>query len=100
MDKKNINEILKDASNFFRTHGTPFVRDEEPAEDDDTEILTDAAAKFATLMNNIKPAAVDILLSKEHEFLAAVHALIEKHKTLETVEQIDKLNKDILKICK
>ena len=100
MDKKNINEILKDAKEFFRTHGTPFVRDEEPIEDDDTEVLTDAATKFATLMNNIKPAAVDMLLSKEHEFWAAVHALIEKHKTLETVEQIDKLNKDILKICK
>ena len=72
-------------------------------DDDDDEIPEEVAEhlkKQADLFCNIRPKAVDILMEREHEFVDAIRQLVDKHKSLETVEQIEKLTKDILKLCK
>ena len=48
----------------------------------------------------MRPAVLDILLEKEKDFFAAMEQLEQKHKTLTTIEDIEKLTKDILKLCK
>lgn len=96
MEKKNLNEILNDVAKFFKAHQEPMKCDcdEEPC---DLENLSD---RFVSVVSQIKPAAVDILMEHEYNFLSAMKALVEKHKSLETVEQIAKLNEAILKLCK
>ena len=103
MDKTLNKEIFDDFRNFLKTrecfHPTrPCDNDDDDSMED--EEIAEMAAKQADLFCKIRPKAVDILVEKEHEFLGAVKELIEKHKTLETVEQIEKLTKDILKLCK
>ena len=103
MNEKNLKEICDDFTKFLKAHEnfkpTCYCDDD----DDDSmvdEEIAEMAAKQANLFCQIRPKAVDILVEKEHEFLGAVKELIEKHKTLETVEQIEKFTKDILKLCK
>lgn len=102
MDKNLNKELFDDFRNFLKTHECfnptcPCDNDDDSMEDEE---IAEMAAKQANLFCQIRPKAVDILVEKEHEFLGAVKELIEKHKTLETVEQIEKLTKDILKLCK
>jgi hypothetical protein len=108
MDKNLNKELFDDFRNFLKTHECfkpTCHRDDDSDSMDDMmgmadEEIAEMAAKQANLFCQIRPKAVDILVEKEHEFLGAVKELIEKHKTLETVEQIEKLTKDILKLCK
>ena len=75
----------------------------DDCDDDDDEIpeeIAEQLQKQAKLFCDIRPKAVDILMDKEHEFVDAIKQLVDKHKSLETVEQIEKLTKDILKLCK
>ena len=108
MDEKNLKEICDDFTKFLKTHECfkpTCHRDDDSDSMDDMmgmadEEIAEMAAKQANLFCQIRPKAVDILVEKEHEFLGAVKELIEKHKSLETVEQIEKFTKDILKLCK
>lgn len=106
MDKKNLNEVFSDFREFLRAHAKPLC----PCNDDDDsmddmmgmaeEEIAELAEKQANLFCQIRPKAVDILMDREHEFVDAIKQLVDKHKSLETVEQIEKLTKDILKLCK
>lgn len=103
MNEKTLKEISDDFTNFLKTHEC--FKPTCPCDDDDDysmadEEIAEMAAKQANLFCQIRPKAVDILVEKEHEFLGAVKELFEKHKSLETVEQIEKFTKDILKLCK
>lgn len=103
MDKTLNKELFDDFRNFLKTRECfnptcPCDNDDDDSTED--EEIAEMAAKQANLFCQIRPKAVDILVEKEHEFLGAVKELIEKHKSLETVEQIEKLTKDILKLCK
>ena len=103
MDKNLNKEIFDDFRNFLKTRecfNTTCPCDNDDDDSMENEEIAEMAAKQANLFCQIRPKAVDILVEKEHEFLGAVKELIEKHKTLETVEQIEKLTKDILKLCK
>lgn len=105
MDEKNLKEICDDFTKFLKEHSHfPAPCDDSDSMDDmmgmAEEEIAEMAAKQANLFCQIRPKAVDILVEKEHEFLGAVKELIEKHKSLETVEQIEKFTKDILKLCK
>lgn len=106
MDKKNLNEVFSDFREFLRAHATqPFCpRDDGDSMDDmmgmADEEIAEQLEKQAKLFCDIRPKAVDILMDKEHEFVDAIRQLVDKHKSLETVEQIEKLTKDILKLCK
>lgn len=103
MDKALNKEIFDDFRNFLKTRKCfnptcPCDNDDNDSMED--EEIAEMAAKQADLFCQIRPKAVDILVEKEHEFLGAVKELVDKHKSLETVEQIEKLTKDILKLCK
>lgn len=105
MEKKNLNEVFSDFREFLRAHAKPLC----PCDDGDSmddmmgmadEEIAEQLEKQAKLFCDIRPKAVDILMDKEHEFVDAIRQLVDKHKSLETVEQIEKLTKDILKLCK
>lgn len=105
MEKKNLNEVFSDFRDFLRAHAKPLCpRDDSDSMDDmmgmAEEEIAELAEKQANLFCQIRPKAVDILMDREHEFVDAIKQLVEKHKSLETVEQIEKLTKDILKLCK
>lgn len=103
MDKTLNKELFDDFRDFLKTRECFKPTCSCKNDDDDSmedEEIAEMAAKQANLFCQIRPKAVDILVEKEHEFLGAVKELIEKHKSLETVEQIEKLTKDILKLCK
>lgn len=108
MEKKNLNEVFSDFREFLRAHAKPLCPcddcDDSDSMDDmmgmTDEELAEQLQKQAKLFCDIRPKAVDILMDKEHEFVDAIRQLVEKHKSLETVEQIEKLTKDILKLCK
>lgn len=106
MEKKNLNEVFSDFREFLRAHGAKPLC---PCDDSDSmddmmgmaeEEIAELAEKQANLFCQIRPKAVDILMDREHEFVDAIKQLVDKHKSLETVEQIEKLTKDILKLCK
>lgn len=103
MEKKTLKEVCDDFTKFLKEH-SQFPRPVcDDCDDDDDEIpeeIADQLQKQAKLFCDIRPKAVDILMDKEHEFVDAIKQLIDKHKSLETVEQIEKLTKDILKLCK
>ena len=103
MDKTLNKEIFDDFRNFLKmrecfNQTCPCDNDDNDSMED--EEIAEMAAKQADLFCQVRPKAVDILVEKEHGFLGVVKELIEKHKTLETMEQIEKLTKDILKLCK
>lgn len=105
MEKKNLNEVFSDFREFLHAHAKPlYPRDDSDSMDDmmgmAEEEIAEMAEKQANLFCQIRPKAVDILMDREHEFVDAIKQLVEKHKSLETVEQIEKLTKDILKLCK
>lgn len=106
MEKKNLKEICDDFTKFLKEHSQfPCSACDDCDSMDDMmgmadEELAEQLQKQAKLFCDIRPKAVDILMDKEHEFVDAVRQLVEKHKSLETVEQIEKLTKDILKLCK
>lgn len=105
MEKKNLNEVFSDFREFLRAHAKPLCpRDDSDSMDDmmgmAEEEIAEMAEKQANLFCQIRPKAVDILMDREHEFVDAIKQLVDKHKSLETVEQIEKLTKDILKLCK
>lgn len=105
MEKKNLNEVFSDFRDFLRAHAKPLCpRDDSDSMDDmmgmAEEEIAEMAEKQANLFCQIRPKAVDILMDREHEFVDAIKQLVDKHKSLETVEQIEKLTKDILKLCK
>lgn len=72
--------------------------------------MTDLAKEFIKWLNEhtdplnddepAQPKALDILLDAEDRYFGALQKLNEKHRSLETVEQIDKLTKEIEKLCK
>lgn len=72
--------------------------------------MTDLAKEFIQWLNEhtdplnddepAQPKALDILLDAEDRYFGALQKLNKKHRSLETVEQIDKLTKDIEKLCK
>ena len=101
---KNMQEICDDFTKFMREHSKfPWPVENDCDDDDDDEIPEEVAEHLkrqADLFCNIRPKAVDILMEREHEFVDAIRQLVDKHKSLETVEQIEKLTKDILKLCK
>lgn len=103
MEKKTLKEVCDDFTKFLKEH-SQFPRSVcDDCDDDDDEIpeeIAEQLQKQANLFCDIRPKAVDILMDKEHEFVDAIRQLVEKHKSLETVEQIEKLTKDILKLCK
>lgn len=95
MDKERLKQLLRDRERAL----AEFER-QQCNEEDIPEEVAEQLKKQADLFCNIRPKAVDILMEKEHEFVDAIKQLVEKHKSLETVDQIDKLTKDILKLCK
>lgn len=50
--------------------------------------------------DKLKPAVLNILMDAEKDFFAALEKLQEKHSSLTTIEDIVKLTKDVLKLCK
>lgn len=50
--------------------------------------------------DTLAPKAFTILMDAEEKFFDALEQLRQKHSSLTTVEQIDKLTKEILKLCK
>lgn len=63
--------------------------------------LTDHTDPIADAVREPEPPkALDILLDAEARYFAALETLDKKHRGLTTVEQIDKLTKDIEKLCK
>lgn len=106
MDKEKLNKICDDFGSFLRAHSKfpGEIHDDcddcDDCDDDIPEEIAEHLKKQADLFCNIRPKAVDILMDREHEFVDAIRQLVEKHKSLETVEQIEKLTKDILKLCK
>lgn len=105
MEKKTLKEVCDDFTKFLKEHSHfPAPCDDGDSMDDmmgmADEELAEQLQKQAKLFCDIRPKAVDILMDKEHEFVDAIKQLVEKHKSLETVEQIEKLTKDILKLCK
>ena len=103
MEKKTLKEVCDDFTKFLKEH-SQFPRPVcDDCDDDDDEIpeeIAEQLQKQAKLFCDIRPKAVDILMDKEHEFVDAIKQLVDKHKSLETVEQIEKLTKDILKLYK
>lgn len=94
MDKERLKQMLRNRER------TLAELERQCNEEDIPEEVAEQLKKQADLFCNIRPKAVDILMEKEHEFVDAIKQLVEKHKSLETVDQIDKLTKDILKLCK
>ena len=93
---KDLNEAFTNFTDFLKAHNCDrFTRDAM-----EKSPCPDIQEKLTNIMTLIRPAAVDILVEKEREFIAAITHIVEKHKSLETVEDIDKLTKDILKLCK
>lgn len=52
------------------------------------------------LFNRIKPKAFDILVEAENEFFEAMQKLEVAHNHCETIEDIEKLTKAIIRLCK
>ena len=104
MEKKTLKEVCDDFTKFLKEHSQfPRPMCDNCDDDDDDEAPEEVAEllqRQAKLFSDIRPKAADILIEKEHEFVDAIRQLIDKHKSLETVEQIEKLTKDILKLCK
>ena len=103
MDKTLNKELFDDLHNLLKTRECfpPTCHcDNDDNDSIENEEIADQLQKQAKLFCDIRPKAVDILMDKEHEFVDAIRQLVDKHKSLETVEQIEKLTKDILKLCK
>ena len=103
MEKKTLKEVCDDFTKFLKEHSQfpcPVCDDCDDDDDEIPEEIAEQLQKQAKLFCDIRPKAVDILMDKEHEFVDAIKQLVDKHKSLETVEQIEKLTKDILKLCK
>lgn len=103
MEKKTLKEVCDDFTKFLKEHSQfprPVCDDCDYDDDEIPEEIADQLQKQAKLFCDIRPKAVDILMDREHEFVDAIKQLVDKHKSLETVEQIEKLTKDILKLCK
>ena len=103
MEKKTLKEVCDDFTKFLKEHSQfprPVCDDRDDDDDEIPEEIAEQLQKQAKLFCDIRPKAVDILMDKEHEFVDAIRQLVDKHKSLETVEQIEKLTKDILKLCK
>lgn len=93
---KDLNEVFTNFTDFLKAHnGDRFTRDAM-----EKMPCPDIQEKLTNIMTLIRPVAVDILVEKEREFVAAITHIVEKHKSLETVEEIDKFTKDLLKLCK
>ena len=100
MDKEKLNKICNDFGSFLRAHSKFPGETHDDCDGDIPEEIAEHLEKQADLFCNIRPKAVDILMDREYEFVDAIRQLVDKHKSLETVEQIEKLTKDILKLCK
>ena len=105
MEKKNLNEVFADFREFLRAHAKSLCPCDDGNSMDDMigvadEKIAEQLEKQAKLFCDIRPKAVDILMDREYEFVDAIRQLVDKHKSLGTVEQIEKLTKDILKLCK
>ena len=103
MDKEKLNKICDDFGSFLRAHSKfpgEIHDNRDDCDDNIPEEVAEHLEKQADLFCNIRPKAVDIFMDREYEFVDAIRQLVEKHKSLETVEQIEKLTKDILKLCK
>ena len=81
--KKEIEKDIKEFASFLKEHAEFKPQTEEEA-----------------IFDRVKSKAVDILLDSETRFFNAISALQKKHNSLTSVEQIDKLTKEILKLCK
>ena len=103
MDKEKLNKICDDFGSFLRAHSKfpgKTYDDCNDCDDDIPEKIAEHLEEQADLFCKIRPKAIDILMDREYEFVDTIIQLIDKHKSLETVEQIEKLTKDILKLCK
>lgn len=56
--------------------------------------------EIQAIIDKLQPKALRILIKAEKEFFDAVEILHKKHYGLTTVEEINKLTKAILKLCK
>lgn len=92
MEKKTPNEAVEKFIDFLKTHKNPFedVTQDEPCTDEIVE------ERFSCL----KPKVVDVLLEAEKGWFSAMGELEKKHASCESIEDIKKLTKDILKLCK
>ena len=89
--KEKLNESMKDFVKFLKSHADPItVVDDEDGEEEESQ----------NTFNRMKPKVLDVLLETEKNFFDAMDALVKKHSTLATIEDIEKLTKDILKLCK
>lgn len=52
------------------------------------------------MIESLQPKALRVLLKAEKEFFDAVEMLHKKHSGLTSVEEINKLTKAIVKLCK
>lgn len=100
MDKEKLNRICDDFGSFLRAPSKFQGEIHHNCDDNIPEEVAEHLEKQTDLFCNIRPKAVDVLMNREYEFVDAIKQLVEKHKSLETVEQIEKLTKDILKLCK
>lgn len=100
MDKeKTLNEKLDDAMkgfcDFLKNHtGKDFTAIKLPLPDCDDEDAKEES------FQRMKPAVLDVLLNTESDFFDAIQELYRKHSSCATIEDIQKLTKDILKLCK
>ena len=96
--KFDIEKAVDDFVNFLQEHtGKEFTVVKTPIE----ELIPEPEEEISEAeFNKMKPAAFDILLNAEKKFFSAMVGLERKHSSLTTVEQIDKLTKEILKLCK
>jgi hypothetical protein len=91
------NEMKQFAKFMSDKYGVDMSVHKVPAE----EVLGDKEEPgVEKVFAEMHPAVLDILLEKEKDFFAAMEQLEQKHKTLTTIEDIEKLTKDILKLCK
>ena len=99
MDKEQQieNEIKQFAKFMTNKYGVDMSVHKVP-----TENVIDGGPEMEVekVFAEMHPAVLDILLEKEKDFFAAMEQLEQKHKTLTTIEDIEKLTKDILKLCK
>ena len=80
--QERINKTMDDFVNWLNDHdGSDICKPEEECD-------------------KLKPAVLNILMDAEKDFFAALEKLQEKHSSLTTIEDIVKLTKDVLKLCK
>lgn len=89
MEKKTLNEIAKNFTDFLKTHTDPFSEEDERK----CEVL----ARISSLSG---PLAIKDILVAHLNFHEAINSLIAKEELAESKEEIEKLTAAVLKLCK